>query len=158
MNRSELKYGIIAAIIIFLMTWCFMAAVARADQKDIIEQAVYFEARNQSLDGQIAVGFVMLNRVEDYRFPNTIHEVITQGYKPNSRICQFSFFCDGKSDIPKNKKAYDRARVAVFIARCLKYVRHHHFPALFYKADYSNKKWGDGVVAKIGDHTFYERY
>ena len=39
----------------------------------------YHEAKNQSLVGQIATAQVVMNRVEDNRFPNTIWEVVKQG-------------------------------------------------------------------------------
>ena len=40
---------------------------------------IYHEARNESVIGQIAVGQVVMNRVADERFPNTVCEVVTQG-------------------------------------------------------------------------------
>ena len=81
----------------------------------------YFEARDQSLIGQIATAQVVMNRVEDSRFPNTVCEVVKQGptrpswEDPDKRIpvkhrCQFSWYCDGKSDIPKNEKAWKLAQ------------------------------------------------
>ena len=76
---------------------------------------IYHEAKNQSMVGQIAVGLVTMNRVRDHRYPNSICEVVKQGPSrpswkdPNKRIpirhkCQFSWFCDGKSDDAKDQK------------------------------------------------------
>lgn len=64
---------------------------------------IYFEARNQSFRGQIAVAQVTLNRVNDERFPNSVCLVVTQAKKdsrgkPLRNKCQFSWYCDGKSD------------------------------------------------------------
>ena len=73
---------------------------------------IYFEARNQGLAGQLAVVNVVVNRVADSRYPDTICEVVKQGptrlsWKGTGELipirnrCQFSWYCDGKSDIPK---------------------------------------------------------
>ena len=66
---------------------------------------IYWEARNQPLEGKIAVAQVTLNRVENSKYPNTICGVVTQTrYYPSGRIdlhsCQFSWYCDGKKDEP----------------------------------------------------------
>ena len=68
---------------------------------------IYYEARNQPLRGQMAVAEVVLNRVEDKNFPDTICEVVMEGptysWKPDFPVrhkCQFSWYCDGKSDTP----------------------------------------------------------
>ena len=76
----------------------------------------YFEARGEGLAGQIAVAQVVMNRVESDRFPNTICQVIYQGptytnWKGNEvpvrYKCHFSWWCDGKSDIPKDMELYE---------------------------------------------------
>ena len=87
---------------------------------------VYHEAKNQSMIGQIAVAQVVMNRVKDDRYPNTVCEVVYQGptrpsWKdpskefPIKHKCQFSWYCDGKSDEPKDEtgwlKAKDYARI-----------------------------------------------
>ena len=79
---------------------------------------VYHEAKNQSTVGQLAVGQVVLNRVEDTRFPNTVCEVIEEGitYKgtdtPILHKCQFSWYCDGRPDNPdKSSKAWIKALI-----------------------------------------------
>ena len=65
---------------------------------------IYHEAGNQSMIGQMAVGQVVLNRVEDSRFPDTICEVVKQAVtykgtnKPVRWKCQFTWYCDGKKD------------------------------------------------------------
>ena len=67
---------------------------------------IYHEANNQSMLGQIAVGQVVMNRVEDSRFPDTVCEVVKQAVtykgtdKPVLHKCQFSWYCDGKNDEP----------------------------------------------------------
>tara|TARA_Y100000004_G_scaffold177650_1_gene219439 strand:- start:1651 stop:2238 length:588 start_codon:yes stop_codon:yes gene_type:complete len=76
-----------------------------------LAENMYWEARNQSKAAMLAVSHVVINRVADKRFPNSICEVVYQGptrkswKDPNLRLpvrnrCQFSWYCDGKSDIP----------------------------------------------------------
>ena len=76
-----------------------------------IAQNIYWEARNQPFRGMVAVGQVTMNRVKDKRFPDTPCEVVEQGptkpswkdpsvYYPVRHRCQFSWYCDGKSDEP----------------------------------------------------------
>ena len=78
---------------------------------------MYHEARNQGTAGVLAVSAVVFNRVNDSRFPNTVCGVVEQGptrasWKdpkvrfPIKHRCQFSWYCDGKSDKPHNKKEY----------------------------------------------------
>ncbi len=80
---------------------------------------MYHESRGQGIAGELAVTAVVLNRVNDKRYPNTICEVVEQGptraswQDPKIRFpvknrCQFSWFCDGKSDTPRNKKIYNK--------------------------------------------------
>ena len=68
---------------------------------------MYHEAKNQSMLGQIAVGQVVMNRVEDTRFPDNVCDVVTEAVtykgtdKPVLHKCQFSWYCDGQKDEPK---------------------------------------------------------
>ena len=65
---------------------------------------IYHEAKNQSMLGQVAVGQVVMNRVEDSRFPDNVCDVVTQAVtykgtdKPVLHKCQFSWYCDGHKD------------------------------------------------------------
>ena len=67
---------------------------------------MYHEAKNQSMLGQIAVGQVVMNRVEDKRFPDNVCDVVTEAVtykgtdKPVLHKCQFSWYCDGQKDEP----------------------------------------------------------
>jgi spore germination cell wall hydrolase CwlJ-like protein len=69
---------------------------------------IYFEAKNESKLGQLAVAQVVMNRMYDHRYPNTVCDVVKQGltYKNGKVVlgkCQFSWYCDGKSDQPNMK-------------------------------------------------------
>lgn len=67
---------------------------------------VYHEARGESLRGQAAVAHVTLNRARSARYPDRICEVVTQGW---SGVCQFSWYCDGRSDRPSDMAAFATA-------------------------------------------------
>ena len=78
---------------------------------------VYFEAGNQPIVGKIAVAQVVMNRGELDEYPDTVCEVIHQGptytngrgdVYPIKWKCQFTWYCDGKSDEPRDKKTYER--------------------------------------------------
>jgi|TARA_B110000285_G_scaffold155505_1_gene173506 spore germination cell wall hydrolase CwlJ-like protein len=131
---------------------------------------MYFEARGQGSAGLLAVSSVVLNRVKDSRFPNTICEVIKQGptreswqkdgtFIPVRHKCQFSWYCDGKSDVPKDKKTYNRL---LEIAKSLVYDKLPFIDitdgALFYHADYVNPDWAKTKTktVEIQDHIFYK--
>ena len=61
---------------------------------------VYHEARNEPMNGMYAVASVVINRVQDDRWPNNVCAVVKDGYRGQHK-CQFSWYCDGKSDRPK---------------------------------------------------------
>ena len=76
-----------------------------ADEVKCLAQNIYWEARNQSIQGMYAVADVTLNRVKDKRWPSTVCEVVKQRKNAGGRwICQFSWYCDGKSDTPKSRE------------------------------------------------------
>lgn len=75
-----------------------------------LTEAVYFEARGESLDGQVAVAEVILNRVDSPLYPRTVCGVVQQR---GGGGCQFSYVCDGKADRMHEKAAADlAARIA----------------------------------------------
>ena len=125
--------------------------------------AVYFEARNQPLAGQLAVAHVIANRVASKHYPNTVCEVIRQGptYEsghPRKHRCQFSWFCDGKSDNPKQVIAYNNM---LEFARMILSGEVSFLDitdgALFYHADYVRPSWARTKkrTIEIEDHIFY---
>jgi spore germination cell wall hydrolase CwlJ-like protein len=73
-----------------------------------LSEAIYFESRGEPLEGQVAVAEVVLNRVDDSRFPRTVCGVTKQG-AGSGRGCQFSYACDGRSDVMKSTTARIRA-------------------------------------------------
>jgi spore germination cell wall hydrolase CwlJ-like protein len=71
-------------------------------QWQCLAEAIYFESRGEPLAGQIAVAEVVLNRVDDRHFPHTVCGVTRQG-------CQFSYNCDGLSDVMKSPLPRERS-------------------------------------------------
>jgi spore germination cell wall hydrolase CwlJ-like protein len=122
---------------------------------DCLAKAVYYEARSESTRGQMAVAEVVMNRVNDSRFPKTVCGVVYQG-QTREVGCQFTFTCDGSLRIAPSGLAWDRARdIALHVALGLnKPVTNH---ATHYHTDYVNPYWSPGMVqtASVGQHIFY---
>ena len=124
----------------------------------------YHEAKNQSMIGQVATAQVVMNRVADSRYPNSVCEVVKQGPKykgsdvPVRHKCQFSWFCDGKSDEPKRdskewRRAQDYARI-VLSGRIVLDVTEG---ATHYHATYVKPSWAKTKTrtTRIESHIFY---
>ena len=128
----------------------------------------YHEAKNQSLVGQIATAQVVMNRVADNRYPNTVCEVVKQGpHRPSwenpekeypvKHRCQFSWYCDGKSDIPKNEKAWRKAQDVAFLVLYNKINLDVTEGATHYHATYVRPAWAKTKTrtTRIEKHIFY---
>ncbi len=121
-----------------------------------LAQNIYFEARSEPVDGMLAVGHVVLNRVASKKFPNSVCKVVRQGGERRRNRCQFSWWCDGRSDEPRNKVSWNTARLIAWFV----YNGQTQDPtggALWYHADYVNPSWREAFVAgpQIGRHIFY---
>jgi spore germination cell wall hydrolase CwlJ-like protein len=73
-----------------------------------LAEAIYFESRGEPLAGQIAVAEVVLNRVDDRKFPSTVCAVTNQG-AGSGRACQFSYACDGRPETMTSAQARARS-------------------------------------------------
>jgi spore germination cell wall hydrolase CwlJ-like protein len=119
--------------------------------------AVYFEARDEPLRGQIAVAQVVMTRVRSEYYPMTICGVVYQNqWRKNS--CQFSFACDGHPDQPKEKKEW---ATSLDVARQVisgKVYLNDIGGSTHYHATYVKPRWRKLVkrVKKIGRHIFYK--
>jgi len=121
--------------------------------------AIYFESRGEPVAGQVAVAHVIRNRMEDPRYPDNACDVVKQGYYwkgfPIRHKCQFSFYCDGLSDNPKNLRAW---KDALYIAELSGYIpdttdgaTHYHSTKVFPQWAYAGE-----VTTKIHKHVFYK--
>lgn len=129
-------------------------------------QNIYFEAANQSFAGKLAVAHVVINRVKDGQFPNTVCDVIYQAktytnWKGNEvpirNQCQFSWYCDGLADDPVDSETWMRS---MFIAELVLTDQYRDITenSLWYHADYIYPYWADELeyVTTIDEHIFYK--
>lgn len=122
-----------------------------------LSQALYFEARGETVKGIFAVAEVILNRVDDPRYPTSVCEVINQGTGERFR-CQFTYTCDGRPETIVDTRAYKRlGKIAQVMindeARPLtKGATHYHTKAV-------NPKWARVFprTTTIGYHHFYRQ-
>ncbi|MEM7059963.1 MAG: cell wall hydrolase [Pseudomonadota bacterium] len=122
-----------------------------------LSEALYFEARGESLRGQIAVAEVILNRVDSSRYPNTVCGVVQQG-QHRRNACQFSYNCDGRANHIGNKKVFDRlGKIAWSMMKGTP--RKLTGQALYYHNTSVRPRWSRKFhrTAKIGSHIFYRR-
>jgi spore germination cell wall hydrolase CwlJ-like protein len=160
-------------LLLLIFALFFLSGFSNAKQEtNCLALNIYFEARDQVIKGQIAVSLVTINRVESRRFPNSICKVVKQANRRNGKIikhrCQFSWFCDGLSDVPKDKIAW---KVAVTIAKAMLEQPGVHIKnygerwkvndflngATHYHMYDVDPYWNRNMlkVAIIGDHIFY---
>ena len=132
-------------------------------ERSCLASAVYFEARSEPLQGQLAVAVVVLNRVKALHYPSTICGVVYQGAS-HLNACQFSFACDGEPDFPTEHRAWDAALVVTALAlagdnQMLGEETQFVASATNYHADYVKPGWSRSLrrLTKIGRHIFYAR-
>lgn len=116
---------------------------------------IYYEARGEPQIGKLAVGHVVMNRARSGAFPGDVCDVVRDGGQRRNR-CQFSWYCDGISDRPRDAAAL---RNSLQLARAI-YDGCTADPsdgALFFHATSVRPAWrkwaGRGV--RIGGHMFY---
>ena len=120
-------------------------------EQNCLANAVYFEARGEPLQGQLAVAEVVMNRAASGRYPASLCAVIEQH-------AQFSFVRHGH--IPQADHASEAWRRAVGVARvAVEGMAPRLLPTscLWYHADYVSPSWGHrlAVTTRIGQHIFY---
>ncbi|QBF32374.1 cell wall hydrolase [Thalassococcus sp. S3] len=120
-----------------------------------LSEALYFEARGETIKGQFAVAEVILNRVKSARFPNSVCGVINQGTGKRYQ-CQFTYTCDGHSENISEPRSFERvSKVARAIldgtaGNLTNGATHYHTVAV-------RPRWSQVYTrtAKIGVHVFY---
>ena len=120
-----------------------------------LADAIYFEARGESVEGQYAVAEVILNRADSTAYPNSVCSVIKQGGVRRHR-CQFSFMCDGKFETIREPKAFAQsAKIAMIMLNGAP--RELTKGAMFYHSQSVSPPWSKNFhrTAIIGDHYFY---
>ena len=122
-----------------------------------LAEALYFEARGESVKGQFAVAEVIMNRVASSRYPNTVCAVITQG-TGRKYACQFTYTCDGKAEVINEPRAFQNvAKIAKAMVqgaplRLTEGATHYHTKSV-------NPRWARTYprTATIGYHHFYRQ-
>jgi len=118
---------------------------------------IYHESRSEEMRGQVAVANVTLNRVASNKWPDDVCSVVKQGYTKGKNNCQFSWFCDGKSDTPTDTVAWARS-VLVANDVMLGYIPDITEGATHYHARYVKPYWSKSLTATVsfGSHIFYK--
>lgn len=130
-------------------------------EKLCLAQAIYHEARGESREGQLAVANVIINRAMSKRYPSTICGVVFQNADRGRYKCQFTFACDGRSDMGRERKAWNRS-VGLAETAFYEFMRGQRpgvvpDSVLFYHTTAVAPSWSRAFrrVAAIGSHIFY---
>jgi hypothetical protein len=130
-------------------------------EKSCLATAIYFEARSEPALGQLAVANVIINRAKTPTYPSTICGVVFQGSN-HFNACQFSFACDGKSDVPQAGRAWRNATaIANLLLPLGKKKKYEEFmfvsTATHYHAVEVEPRWAKSLskLNQIGRHIFY---
>lgn len=122
---------------------------------ECLSEALYFEARGETVKGQFAVAEVIMNRVASSRYPDSVCGVINQG-TGRKFACQFTYTCDGRAEVINEKASYARLRkiaklmISGMAKPLTKGATHYHTKAV-------RPKWSRVFprTATIGVHHFY---
>jgi spore germination cell wall hydrolase CwlJ-like protein len=130
-------------------------------EKLCLAQAIYHEARGESHEGQLAVANVIINRAMSKRYPATICGVVFQNADRGRYKCQFTFACDGRSDLGRERSAWNRS-VKLAETAFYEFMRGQRpgvvpDSVLFYHTTAVAPSWSRAFrrVAAIGSHIFY---
>lgn len=132
-------------------------------EKLCLAQAIYHEARGESKEGQLAVANVIINRALSKKYPSSICGVVFQNADKGRYKCQFTFACDGRSDIGREPGAWRRS-MQLAEAAFYEYQQGERpgivpSSTLFYHTTEVAPKWSHTYrrVAAIGSHIFYSQ-
>jgi spore germination cell wall hydrolase CwlJ-like protein len=134
-------------------------AVFSAKEQQCLAEGIYFEARGEDVKGQAAVAQVILNRVRNPTYPNSICGVVYQNQSWRNR-CQFSFACDGTRPRVSSADHYRVAKEVGMAVTAGKIFIPEVGSATHYHATYVNPRWARTMerVKKIGLHIFYRTH
>ncbi|MEM8980457.1 MAG: cell wall hydrolase [Pseudomonadota bacterium] len=122
-----------------------------------LSEALYFEARGESTEGQFAVAEVIMNRVKSSNYPDSVCAVINQG---TGRLyaCQFTYTCDGREEVIHERRAYEQVGKVARLTLDGK-VRPVTDGATHYHTKAVKPRWSRvyAKTAVIGYHIFYRQ-
>ena len=130
------------------------SAASLKQEQHCLALALYWEARGEGRRGMLAVGWTILNRVHSQDFPGTPCGVVRQGGEQPP--CQFSFWCDGRSDRPRERHSWNRAQV-ISAELLLKPPPDPTGGSLFFHTVSVRPSWmrAQTRTVQIGSHVFY---
>ena len=156
----------IAAIVCLILLVPTLAASDENGERYCLAQNIYFESANQPFAGRVAVANVAVNRSKDAQFPSTICDVVYQAklrenwkgnMVPIRNKCQFSWYCDGKSDEPTDSTTWmESLHIAdLVISGKMPDITSG---SLWYHADVVSPYWAPYLteVVTIDNHIFYK--
>ncbi|MCC6982329.1 MAG: cell wall hydrolase [Bauldia sp.] len=135
------------------------ASTRTAAERKCLAEAIYFEARGEPVNGQLAVAQVVLNRLKNPAYPNTICGVVYQNRNVRNG-CQFSFACDGIADRVTDRESWTMA--TTLANAVVEDSEHSWMPdvgsATHYHATYVRPRWARTMIkmVQIGEHIFYK--
>ena len=165
---SMLTGAVLSASVVFPILAQSQEDTFNTQEMTCLAMNIYYEARGSNLADKAGVADVVLNRVKDTRYPNTICEVVHQGkQKPSWKdpskmvmvrnMCQFSWYCDGKSDDPQDEDLWNESQLIAY--QMLEYGTFRGITegATHYHATYVNPSWADTLqqVGRLGAHIYY---
>lgn len=135
------------------------AAAFSESEQNCLAAGIYFEARGESVKGQAAVAQVILNRVRNPAYPNSICGVVYQNKSWRNR-CQFSFACDGIRDRVRSPRHWEMAEEIALAVSAGKIWLDEVGIATHYHATYVRPPWARHMkkMGKIGQHIFFVTY
>ncbi len=149
-----LRLSLLALVVLAPLFSAGAGARTVAEEHSCLALSIYWEARGEQRAGMYAVGWVVLNRVASREFPATLCDVVRQGGERPP--CQFSWWCDGKSDRPRDRASWTTAQL---IAATLlsKPPPDPTKGALFFHSVDVRVPWrkARNKTAEIGRHVFY---
>lgn len=136
------------------------ASARSASEQKCLATAIYFEARGESVKGELAVAQVVINRLKNPAYPKTICGVVYQN-KDMRNACQFSFACDGIPDRITDATSWARAQT---LAKRVLFEENWWNAdvgsSTHYHANYVKPRWARTMkkMQKVGHHIFYKTY
>ena len=134
-------------------------AVFSAKEQKCLAEGIYFEARGESVKGQAAVAQVILNRVRNPHYPDTICGVVYQNQTWRNR-CQFSFACDRIPDRVRSARHWEIAEEVAMATTAGTIWLPEVGSSTHYHATYVNPRWARTMkrMGRIGLHVFYRTH
>ena len=164
-EKSFIPVWIVLGIMLALSIAQELKAWDENGEAACLAEAIYFESGNQSDAGRLAVGHVILNRVEMREYPDTICGVVHDAqWKKNWKghmvpvlhKCQFSYYCDGKPETIEDSKTWNESLMLAALLVNGQYDFTHG--ASHYHNDTVHPYWADHLMRTItiDNHIFYK--